>query len=72
MTTVVDKGYVWIAGKDGTAHGRLWRAHAVRTLCGIPAIDPRYAWPAAVRCEECTDIADGVVGPAPREVPLIS
>lgn len=59
MTVVVARGYVWIAERDAIAHAHLARGKVTRTLCGKPALDPRYAHPAAVRCETCAQRAEG-------------
>lgn len=58
MSVVVAKGYAWIAERDGVAHAHLARGRATRTLCGLPALDPRFARPAAVRCSECQEVVD--------------
>jgi hypothetical protein len=41
----------WIAGKDGLAHAARPGHHL--SLCGIRAVDPRWAWPANARCADC-------------------
>ena len=42
----------WISDRDGIAHARL-KSHSPRTICGIIAIDIRYAWPYTERCDAC-------------------
>ncbi len=44
----------WLAGPDGTAHCRV--GNAPRTLCGLPAIVERYAWPPTSRCLVCRSV----------------
>ena len=39
----------WTAGRDGIAHAHV----SGRTLCHVPAIAERYAWPALRRCSAC-------------------
>ena len=46
---------VWIAESDGVGHARALE-RSPRTACGAPAIDPRYAWPIAERCELCVAV----------------
>lgn len=61
MTVVVSRGFVWIAeAADRVAHAHRAKGRQTRTLCNLPARDPRYAMPAALRCAACTAIADGV------------
>lgn len=60
MTVVVSRGYAWIADKSGLAHATLDRGRRLRTLCGIKALDERYAWPAVVKCASCQERVDGV------------
>lgn len=62
MTVVIARGYAWIAEKDRVAHAHIARGRHTRTLCDRPALDPRYAFPAAVRCAECTAAIDGKEG----------
>ena len=59
MTVTVSRGYVWVAEQDRIAHAHIARGRATRTLCGLPAKDPRYAHPAATRCPQCVAISDG-------------
>ena len=59
MTVTVSRGFVWVAEKDRIAHAHIARGKATRTLCGRPALDPRYAHPAATRCPECEEVASG-------------
>ena len=59
MTTIVSKGYTWIAARDGEAHAHPFRGRPTRTLCDRPAVDPRFAWPASTRCTDCTAVVDG-------------
>jgi len=61
VTIVVTKGFAWVAGPDRIAHAQRARGRAVRTLCDLPALDERFARPAALRCDRCTATADGVV-----------
>ena len=42
----------WVAGPDGTAHAHPAR-RLPRTLCGLPALDERFAWPERGRCLDC-------------------
>lgn len=58
MTIVVSGGYAWIADRDRVAHAHPARSRSVRTLCDRPSVDPRYAYPAAVRCEACQAVAE--------------
>lgn len=58
MTVVVSGGYAWIAEGDAIAHARTARGRAVRTLCGRPAVDERFARPAAIRCPACQEVID--------------
>jgi hypothetical protein len=60
MTVVVRHGFAWVAQQDGVAHAQRARGRAVWTLCGRPAIDERFARPAVVRCERCSQVAQGV------------
>lgn len=64
MTVVTIRGYSWISEEQGgVAHAHPARSRATRTLCGLPALDARWAKPAALRCGECiTEIErkDGV------------
>ena len=49
----------WTAARDGEAHARI--AGRPRTLCGIPPVDPRFAWPETrPRCEVCVRTAEEV------------
>ena len=41
----------WTAGRDGRDHAHI--GVRPRTLCGIEAIDPVYAWPTLTRCPRC-------------------
>ena len=41
----------WIAGHDGIAHAH--RPGLPRTLCGLPGIGERFAWPERFRCMTC-------------------
>ncbi len=42
----------WTADRDGQAHARV--AGRPRTLCGIPPVEPRFAWPETrPRCDAC-------------------
>lgn len=59
MTVVVSRDYVWVAERDRVAHAHVARGRSTRTLCGLPAKDPRYAYPAAVRCQQCEEVASG-------------
>lgn len=60
MTVVISRGYRWIAERDGIAHATPDRGRRhVRSLCGAPAGDERLARPAAIKCPECTEVADG-------------
>lgn len=59
MTVVVSRGYVWIAEDDRIAHAHASRGHVTRTLCGRPALDARWAKPAATRCSRCEEVASG-------------
>lgn len=43
--------YVWEAGQDGIGHYAF--RGMPRTICGIPAITPRYGWPIASWCRAC-------------------
>lgn len=45
----------WIAGRDGVAHAR--RPGSARSLCGLPAIDERLAWPERTACPLCVRLA---------------
>ena len=45
---------LWIADRDGLAHARS-KSGATRTVCGIVAIDRRYAWPPTGRCLDCME-----------------
>jgi hypothetical protein len=47
--------YRWTALRNGIAHAH-WK-RLPRTLCGLPAIDERDAWPAVARCRACEDIS---------------
>jgi len=58
VTVVILKGYAWVADRDGVAHAQRSRGVARFTLCGITAVEPRFAQPAAVRCPRCQEIAD--------------
>lgn len=60
MSVVIDRGYVWVAERDRIAHAHIARGRATRTVCGQPAIDPRYGHPAATRCPACVARIDGV------------
>ena len=44
----------WRALRDGIAHGHL---RGPRTLCELPAIAERDAWPAQRRCRGCELVA---------------
>lgn len=57
MTVTVSRGYQWVADADRVAHATPARGHHTRTLCGKPVVDPRYAHPAATRCQDCDDVA---------------
>ena len=57
MTVTVRHGYAWIADRDRVAHARQMRGRPTRTLCGLVAIDERYAHPAATRCSTCEEAA---------------
>lgn len=46
-----NKPIAWLAGRDQVAHGQ--PAGMTRTLCGRPAVEPRWAWPATVSCADC-------------------
>ncbi len=46
----------WIAARDRIAHAV--RAGHRRALCGVRAVDPRWAWPASSRCHDCQVLAD--------------
>lgn len=59
MTVVVLRGFRWIAEADGVAHATPARGRRTRTLCGISAVDERYARPAAIKCAGCLQVADG-------------
>jgi hypothetical protein len=39
----------WTAGRDGIAHAHV----SGRTLCRVPAIAERFAWPTVTRCPRC-------------------
>ena len=39
----------WTAGRDGVAHAHV----SGRTLCHVPAIEERDAWPTRTRCPAC-------------------
>lgn len=43
----------WAADRDGVAHGH--RPGHPRTLCRLPAIAERYAWPTVTRCPACLE-----------------
>lgn len=60
MTVVVSQGFRWIADRDRVAHAHRDRGRQIRTLCGLPAIDERSAWPAAIRCDKCQEVAQGL------------
>lgn len=54
----------WTAARDAEAHARL--AGRPRTLCGIHAVEPRFAWPETrSRCAVCMRTAEEVL-PAKR------
>lgn len=64
MTVVVSRGFVWIAEDvGGVAHATPSRGRHTRTLCGRPAVDERYARPAATRCGDCERAIDRPVAP---------
>jgi hypothetical protein len=39
----------WTAGRDGIAHAHV----SGHTLCRVPSIGERYAWPIVSRCRAC-------------------
>ena len=39
----------WTAGPDGIAHAHV----SGRTMCHVPSIAERFAWPARTRCAAC-------------------
>ena len=51
--------YVWRAGGDQIGHcheyrrGMAFRPQGLRTLCGLPIVDIRLAWPSVARCPDC-------------------
>lgn len=49
----------WRADRDGVAHahGSGWTR---RTLCGLPAVAPRFAWPAHARCRTCEAVLEAL------------
>lgn len=46
----------WVSERDGESHAA--RPRAARTLCGRPAIDPRYGYGFARRCPDCLAAAE--------------
>lgn len=52
MTTATVARVRWLAGKEGLAHAHRGSKPA-RTVCGWPAVDERFAWPAKARCDLC-------------------
>lgn len=58
MTVVISRGYAWVADRDGIAHAQPSRGKPRLTLCQITAVEPRFAQPARIRCDRCTEVAD--------------
>lgn len=56
VTVAVAHGYAWVAGEDGIAHAVPSRGRHVRALCGVLAIDQRWARPAVMRCPDCKEV----------------
>ena len=45
---------LWNAGRDGIADAS--RPRDPRALCGVPAVDERWAWPERFACPVCVRI----------------
>jgi hypothetical protein len=58
VTVIVSRGYQWVADSDRVAHAVPDRGRQLRTLCGLRPVDPRYGWPAVVRCPACQEVVD--------------
>jgi len=50
----------WRAARDGVAHAS--RSNGIRTLCDLPVVAERLAWPEQRRCMGCTSIAIDMIG----------
>jgi hypothetical protein len=48
----------WRAGSDRIAHAHVKRA--TRTLCGVPVLDERLAWPKFRNCMVCSAAVDQI------------
>ncbi len=45
---------VWRAAADQLAHAHVLRRDSRRTLCGLPIVQHRLAWPPVARCPDCS------------------
>lgn len=57
MPTAVTPRVRWTAARDGIAHAHR-AGNVTRTLCGLPAVAERDAWPEFRRCLGCRALAD--------------
>ena len=55
--------YVWRGDASQIAHcheyrrGMAFTPRGGKTLCGLPIVDIRLAWPAVARCPDCLSLA---------------
>lgn len=48
---------VWRAAADQLSHAHVLSRLSRRTLCGIPIVAHRLAWPPVARCPDCLMVA---------------
>ena len=56
VSVTVVRGYAWAAGEDGIAHATPTRGRHVRALCGVLALDHRWARTIVLRCPDCMEV----------------